>query len=325
MDRRNAPAPAASQTEPVFVAAVNINYNDELTPDKLKLEEWPKDKIQPDALRTLDEIKGKRAAHKLFAGEQIVSGKLMGTDGFVSATGKIPKGYRVVSVRVDAVTGASGLILPNDRVDVLVYLARNPGTGITETSTRTILQDVRVFAVDTQFERKHGTDEPSIAAKTVSLLVTPAQAEKVTLATEMGNLRLVMRSPDDSVETEAGGANIKDIFGQGEKIDRTTEEPTPTQPSADTLAWLEKQKQQQAAQTPTPADSPTPDAHHWKMTLLEGSELRQVELNGDDQFPDVITTRIEKSPDSQDDADNSTENTELPQPDTVAGQRPSRD
>ena len=94
-------------------------------------------------------IVGKRAAHKLFAGEQIVSGKLMGSDGKAGGAGKIPSGFRVVSVRVDAVTGASGLILPNDRVDVLVYLASNSNHGISESSTKTILQDVRVFAVDT--------------------------------------------------------------------------------------------------------------------------------------------------------------------------------
>ena len=217
-------APAA-ETEPVFVAAVDINFNDQVTKDKLKIEEWPKDKIHADALRTLDQIKGQRAAHKIFAGEQIRGDKLMGADGQVSGSDKIPAGYRVIAVRVDAVTGAAGLILPNDRVDVLVYMARNPGIGIEETSTKTILQDVRVFAVDTQFERRKGTDEPAIAAKTISLLVTPAQAEKVTLATEMGTLRLIMRSPDDSLEGTAGGASIKDIFNQTDKLDVTERRP----------------------------------------------------------------------------------------------------
>src|SRR6202011_3461930 len=92
------------------------------------------------------------------------------------------------------------------------------------TSTRTILQDVRVFAVDTQFERRPGQDEPSIAAKTISLLVTPAQAEKVTLASEMGTIRMVMRSRDDNTETLANGASVNDIFGQAEGSTRVAEE-----------------------------------------------------------------------------------------------------
>ncbi len=275
MDRRNAGDAPTAETEPVFVAAVDINFNDEVTKEKLRVEEWPKDKIYADALRTLDQIKGQRTAHKMFAGEQIRADKLMGTDGFVSGSGKIPAGYRVVSVRVDAVTGASGLILPNDRVDVLVYLARNPGAGIEETSTKTFLQDVRVFAVDTQFERRKGTDEPAIAAKTISLLVTPAQAEKVTLATEMGTLRLVMRSPDDSAEAVAGGASIKDIFGRPDKLEREDEEPRVPQASPEAASWLERQKQAEEAATGAPAAGQTQRPRAWRMTLLEGSEVRK--------------------------------------------------
>lgn len=227
----------------------------------------------------------------------------MGSDGYASSTNKIPPGYRVVSVRVDAVTGASGLILPNDRVDVLVYLARNPATGINETSTKTILQDVRVFAVDTQFERKQGHDEPAIAAKTISLLVTPAQAEKVTLATEMGTIRLIMRSPDDSTDAMAGGASIRDIFSETNKTDRANEElqAPPVQPKADALSWLEQQKQAASAAAAQPAVPPRPQT--WTMTLLEGSEIRQVELNNEAQFPSVVEPQNDDASDSKTEED----------------------
>jgi pilus assembly protein CpaB len=297
MDRRNVAEAPAGEMEPVFVAAVNLNYNDELTPDKLKLEEWPKDKIQPGALRTLEEIKGKRTATKLFAGEQIVAMKLMGAEGMAGAARKIPKGYRVISVKVDAVTGAGSLILPDDRVDVLVYLARNPGSGIMETSTKTILQDVRVFAVDTQFERRHGSDEPTIAAKTISLLVTSGQAEKVTLATELGQIRLVMRSPDDTSESSPSGAGVQDIFGSSEHGVREAEDAHPAPPAADTLSWLDKQKQAE----PPPA-APVPQVvapvvpKNWKMVLLEGGEMRSVDLSGEDAFPDILSDTIIQNP-----------------------------
>ena len=60
----------------------------------------------------------------------------------------IPKGYRVVPVKVDLVSGGSSLILPGDRVDVMVHLVRDPCREIQETVTRTILQDIKVFAVN---------------------------------------------------------------------------------------------------------------------------------------------------------------------------------
>ena len=60
----------------------------------------------------------------------------------------IPKGYRVVSIRVDAVSGGANLLLPGCRVNLLVHMARNASLGIRETTTRTILQDIKVFAVN---------------------------------------------------------------------------------------------------------------------------------------------------------------------------------
>jgi pilus assembly protein CpaB len=317
MDRHNSGDAPVAETEPVFVAAVDINYNDQVTKEKLKIEEWPKDKIHADALRTLDQIKGQRAAHKIFAGEQIRGDKLMGADGQVSGSDKIPAGYRVVSVRVDAVTGASGLILPNDRVDVLVYLARNPGAGIEETSTKTILQDIRVFAVDTQFERRKGSDEPAIAAKTISLLVTPFQAEKVTLATEMGTLRLVMRSPDDSLEGSAGGASVKDIFNQGEKVERQNEDqPTaqfPGQAGNNAAAWLDRQKQVQPPPiVAAPVEVQPQRPRTWKMTLVEGSDVRQVELDSDNQFPDLNAPATDEATGDQGQDAGSSDSQELP-------------
>ena len=125
MDRRNAGEAPVAEMEPILVASADIHYNDLLTPESVRFEEWPKGKVPPGALTKLDELQGRRSATKLFAGEPILPGKLMGSDG-VGAARKIPKGYRVISVQVDAVTGASSLILPDDRVDVLLYMSRRP-------------------------------------------------------------------------------------------------------------------------------------------------------------------------------------------------------
>ena len=122
-------------------------------------------------------MQGRRSATKLFAGEPILLGKLMGADG-IGAARKIPKGYRVVSVRVDAVTGASSLISPTTASTCWLYMLATSDGACEETSTRTILHDVRVFAVDTQFERQHGSDGAATATKTVSLLVTPDKPRK---------------------------------------------------------------------------------------------------------------------------------------------------
>ena len=132
---------------------------------------------------------------KFYGGEPIIEAKLFAKgDQASGATDLIPKGYRVVSVKVDDVSG-SGLILPGDRVDALVHLTDNSGAYATEgnrSSTHTFLHNVKVFAVNNVYSREaNGTE--AITAKTISLLVTPQQAELVTLANEMGKIRLVMR------------------------------------------------------------------------------------------------------------------------------------
>ena len=174
----------------------------------LKLEQWPKDKVPAGALGRLEDIEGRRTRSKLYAGEPILDNKLAAKG--VNAPGAdimIPKGYRVVSIRVDAVSGGADLLLPGCRVDLLVHMARNPSMGIRETTTRTILQDIKVFAVNNVVTLDTaGPETKSIPARTVSLLVTPAQAEKVTLATEMGSIKLVMRGPEEETQVRTDGA-----------------------------------------------------------------------------------------------------------------------
>lgn len=218
MAKRSAPVADTGATENIFVAARDIPLNEVLSVGLLKLEQWPKDKIPPGAVGKLEDIEGRRCRTRLYAGEAILKTKLFGKgQDLGGSSAQIPKGMRVVPVRVDAVSGASGMILPGDRVDLLVHLLANPSAGIREPCTRTVLQNVKVFAADTttDLERVDG-DGKSIQAKTISLLVTPEQAQKITLASELGQVRLVMRSPDDDTNTPIDGVTPRELFGRPE-------------------------------------------------------------------------------------------------------------
>ena len=78
MERRNAQQSNAGETEPIFVALVDINPSDTITPQLIKLEEWPKGKIPAGAITKLEDIKGKRCRNKLYAGEPILAAKING-------------------------------------------------------------------------------------------------------------------------------------------------------------------------------------------------------------------------------------------------------
>jgi len=189
---------AGGEATGIFVAATDIAMGDLLTPNVVKLEPW-KNAIPTGALSRTEDIENRRARTKLYAGEPILENRLFGKGASQQgATAMIPKGYRVVPVKVDLVSGGSSLILPGDRVDVMIHLVCDPSRGIYETVTRTILQDIKVFAVNDVMDFEKDKDGgKSIAAKTICLLVTPEQAAKVMLAAQMGVVNLVMRSSEE--------------------------------------------------------------------------------------------------------------------------------
>jgi len=109
----------------------------------------------------------------------------------------IKPGMRAVSVPVAAETSAGGFILPNDRVDVLMTRDLAAGTGAPKNiESRTVLQDVRVLAVDQVAHQEK--DQQSVVGKTATLELTPGQAELLAQAGQSGSLSLALRALGDS-------------------------------------------------------------------------------------------------------------------------------
>src|SRR6185369_14690936 len=183
---RNKDQTPAGATQEIVVVLKDIKFGDTMNAQNVKLETWPKEKIPPGAITKLDDVLNRRPRITLYAGEPILEAKLIGSDA--GAAPEVPKGFRPVAVRVDEVSNSSGLILPGDTVDVLVFLTKNPGVGIYETTVRTILKKIKVFAVDQQF-RREGNQEDTNKARTVQLIVKPADAELLTLAAETGKIK----------------------------------------------------------------------------------------------------------------------------------------
>ncbi len=212
--------------QPIFVALTDIGTNEELTPQNIKLEEWPRNIIPQGALTKLEEVEGKRCRTKLYAGDPILLAKLLGAGDSTGAAKDIPPGYRIAHVSVDSVTGSSNLILPGDRVDVMVF--RAPTSDMGATAAKIVLQDIKVFAVDThtatEFTNSKADQSEPMTAKLISLLVTPQQALILHAATNAGGSGAARaRNPDDDVHVNDEGVNLADIFGPDRHSDRTAE------------------------------------------------------------------------------------------------------
>ncbi|MEX0676105.1 MAG: Flp pilus assembly protein CpaB [Pirellulales bacterium] len=294
MNSRNQSADDGER-QPVFVAMTDIRPNEELTAQNIKLEEWPKKIIPQGALTRLEEVEGKRTRIKVYAGEPILASKLLGAEDMTGAAKDIPPGYRVAHVKVDPITGASNLILPGDRVDVLVF--RQPNADVNATAAKIVLQDIKVFAVDTHTETEYTAtkDEQTepMTAKTIALLVTPKQAVILHAASEIGgSVRLVLRNPEDDAQVLSQGATIGDIFG--EETDRTNREAErgTGKETSDVSSWLTEQsgksKVEIGASSPLPAVPPMPGERR-RMLVILGSELLQIEIPEQGQLPVIQT------------------------------------
>jgi pilus assembly protein CpaB len=273
-------------TESIYVALTDVDMGAQLNTQNVKVEQWPRDKVPAGAITKLEDLDGLRVRTRVFAGEPILAAKLLSRNANgSSASEMIPSGYRVVAVKVDDVSSTSSLIKPGDRVDVLVHLRASPNTGVHETATRTLLQNISVFAVNEIFQRPNEIDAGTIAARTVSLLVTPEQAELVTLATELGTIRLVLRSIEDEDVAATRGATTQHVTGHGTSGSRAAEEAVGLGGGDEDNPLLEMLNEQQRAPATkvaaVPADPTITDADRWRMLVLEGAKMTHVHISPD--------------------------------------------
>ncbi len=201
---------AALETVQIYVATADIDVNDQLSADNVRVEDWPKSKMPEGAIFNLEDVSERFARVRFYEGEPILQAKL--ANGIDGPAVKIPDGFRVCSLKVQMDTAVSGLVNPGDRVDIYGYFRKSQ--DIPKTGTREILRNVRVFAVNSETEQETDAEGQQIAAKTVSVLVPYEQVAKLMLATELGNLRLALRRPNETTETAgAENATIENLFG----------------------------------------------------------------------------------------------------------------
>lgn len=203
---------AMARTLEIVVAAKNIQLGAKLDPDDVKLVRWARDSVPQGAFTDPQSLAGSFASGEFEADEPIVANKLfMGEKAAGVMPLLIPAGMRAMSVPVDEVADIAGFVAPHTRVDVLCAVS---GSGPGETPfSRIVLQNIEVIAVAQEIETVK--DEPQVV-RVVTLLVTPADAEKLTLASHEGLLRLAMRNYSDNKIVATNGIAIGQLLNRGD-------------------------------------------------------------------------------------------------------------
>ncbi len=226
-------------TEDIVVAALNMSLAEKITAEHVKLVRWPKSGVPEGALKTLGEAQGRVVRASIVAGEPLLESKLApdvaGRGGLMPML--VPEGQRAVTIKVDDAIKETGFILPNSHVDVVVSMARAPGSP--ERVAKVILQDVIILAAGQTVEMR---DNKPVPVTTVTLALAPEQTERLALAQTEGRLTLTTRNLRDKQLVQTIGVTPATLLGGAAPAARPSKpDPAPvvavaTRPSMETYS-----------------------------------------------------------------------------------------
>ncbi len=210
-----------AETEEIVVAAANMNVGEVLTSQHIKLVQWPKSMIPAGLVREAKVAEGRVARGSIVAGEPILDAKLApaGQSGLMPVL--VPTGKRAVTIKVDEAAQKSGFVVPNSRVDVVVTMARKPGES---KESRIVLQDVSVLASDQTVEMK---DNKPVTMTTVTMAISPEEAERLALAQNEGRVTLALRNMQDTARASTPGVTIAQLLGTAAPASSPTQQEKP--------------------------------------------------------------------------------------------------
>jgi pilus assembly protein CpaB len=210
---KNLQSTSSRNTQPgsdVVVAAGDIQVGAKLSDGDVKVVHFADDSIPPNAFRSKSEVVGRGVILPISKGEFVLPSKVAGENAGSGLPGLIPPGMRAMSVRVNEVVSVAGFVLPGTRVDVL--LTGNP-TGAQEQQTTTVLENVAVIAVGPHLERNASGEAQSVPV--ITLLVSPDDAQRLTLASTEGRIQLVLRNPMDTRQQDLNSVSTAALYRRG--------------------------------------------------------------------------------------------------------------
>jgi len=195
----------------VVVAANDLAFGNRIGPEHLEIVPWPAGHVPEGAFATVEGLLGEAEEERvvlrpMLRGEPVLASKVSGFGGRGSMSTLIPEGKRAFAVQVNAVSGVAGFLLPGDRVDVL--LTRQAGGNNNNQVTDLILQNIAVRGIDQDADEDRS--KPQVV-RTVTLEVTPEEAQKLALAMESGSLSLALRNMQTAEIAEVRTIDIGDL------------------------------------------------------------------------------------------------------------------
>jgi pilus assembly protein CpaB len=252
----------------VVVAAAEITRGGTITGELLKTRDFPKDLVPAGAILKKEDAIDRTVSIPLMRDDPVLDSKLAPKGAGRGMAALIPRGMRAFTITTTLASGVAGFILPGNKVDVLLTMTEGTASNFTGGgSTSTLLQDVEILAVDQKIEAPAENKVDVKDMRSVTLLVTPHQANMLELGQNKGILHLAMRNWEDHQPSGSRPATVLDLqFHQEKPWD---------QKAKDVLAALGEALAKARPATPPP---PPPAA---KPPVVEKKTIRTIRGNSE--------------------------------------------
>ena len=195
----------------LLVAARDLQIGSAITEADLRMAPWQA-QVPASTVQDPREAIGRGVIATIYKDEPVLAGRLAPKGAGAGLAAMIPLGKRAVALRVNEVVGVAGFVVPGMRVDVVIS-GNGPESGANRSGTlsRTVLQNIEVLSAGQHIERS--VDGKPSDAQVVNLLVSPDQAEILSLAGSETKVQLVLRNPMDTQEETTHGSSLAKLFG----------------------------------------------------------------------------------------------------------------
>ena len=201
---------AAAQS--ILVASRDLNRGELLRDVDFKTVSWNAPALPKGAFNDKAALTGRGVISEMSLGEPILESRLAPREAGAGLAPSIPVGKRAVSLRVNDVVAVAGFVRPGSRIDVLIT-GNIPGQQQQGPELRTILQNIEVLSAGADYQRDAEGKPKSVPV--ITLLVTPEEAETLSLASNETRIQLVLRNPMDSNKTPTPGTALAQLFRGG--------------------------------------------------------------------------------------------------------------
>lgn len=199
--------PQAHASAQILAAAHDLPIGAVLTPQDVTLIDWYSDVLPTGAFTKPDAVLGRPLLYPMAAKQPVLDRNLGVQGAGIGLAGKIPEGMRAIAVKSNDITGVGGFLYPGSHVDCLVTFTP---TGGKAPETHTVLQNVEVLTAGQTIEPDPQGKPHSV--NVVTVLLTPADAQKLQLASGQGQIQFLLRSGADQKEEAIQPTRLEDVF-----------------------------------------------------------------------------------------------------------------